>query len=342
MKRRTFLTSSLALTGTAFSLGTSSPLVAGPLTPGGGEKPEEHITAYVVDSKPEMTYEAWIRRNNVSLTSYRAFKHQKYPYFFPVAGPVSGLSLTTETSLPWPHHRSVFFGCDKVNGGNYWQGTLRDGQIVSQGVSLGEVTETSCRIKDRCLWGKPLKPLSAGESPEPDIIEDTRLFELKLLEGTVNYVIDADITMKALVDVKVERTNHGLYGVRVSPELAPDGGGNLVNSNGKRGQKETEGKPANWMAYYGRRSGLKEEIVEGIAVMIHPRHPDTEAFPTFKNCPWFTRDYGNCSPMPMNFMSDPLTLPKGESIRLKYRIVAFAGTPENARLDALWEDFAST
>ena len=52
----------------------------------------------------------WLRWHNELLLAYRAHPTQKYPYFFPFTGPVSGLPLTAESSLPWPHHRSVFFG----------------------------------------------------------------------------------------------------------------------------------------------------------------------------------------------------------------------------------------
>jgi len=51
-------------------------------------------------------------------TSYRFARSQKYPYFWPVNGPVTGRSITTESSQPYPHHHSLFFGCDRVNGGN--------------------------------------------------------------------------------------------------------------------------------------------------------------------------------------------------------------------------------
>ena len=52
-------------------------------------------------------------------TAYKFDTAQKYPYFWPVNGPASGQSVTTETSEPYPHHHSLFFGCDRVNGGNY-------------------------------------------------------------------------------------------------------------------------------------------------------------------------------------------------------------------------------
>jgi hypothetical protein len=66
-------------------------------------------------------------------TRYKFDASLKYPYFWPVCGPVSNKSVTTETSEPYPHHHSLFFGCDRVNGGNYWQDVNERGQIVSQG-----------------------------------------------------------------------------------------------------------------------------------------------------------------------------------------------------------------
>jgi hypothetical protein len=56
--------------------------------------------------------QVWVRWNNAQLTGYRAHATQKYPYFFPLAGPLTGLSLTTESSVPYPHHRSVLLACD--------------------------------------------------------------------------------------------------------------------------------------------------------------------------------------------------------------------------------------
>ena len=108
-------------------------------------KPEpgaDKLTAY--QDGPQI----WIRWANGLATSYRAHPSQKYPYLYPFAGPVSGLSLTAETCVPYPHHRSVFLACDRVNGGNYWQGPIELGQIVSKGLKLGPVTTQSAEILD--------------------------------------------------------------------------------------------------------------------------------------------------------------------------------------------------
>ena len=40
----------------------------------------------------------WLRWNNEPLTCYRAHPTQKYPYFYPLTGPLSGLSLTSESA----------------------------------------------------------------------------------------------------------------------------------------------------------------------------------------------------------------------------------------------------
>ena len=40
---------------------------------------------------------------------------------------------------PYPHHSSLFFGCDRVNDGNYWQEALERGRIASKAVRVPEV-----------------------------------------------------------------------------------------------------------------------------------------------------------------------------------------------------------
>ena len=61
-----------------------------------------------------------LRQDNQPVLGYRAHPTLKYPYFCPLNGPVSGLSLTTESGLPYPHHRGLWLGCEPLNGGDYW------------------------------------------------------------------------------------------------------------------------------------------------------------------------------------------------------------------------------
>lgn len=268
----------------------------------------------------------WIRWQNRLLTSYRAHPTQKYPYFFPLAGPLSGLSLTTETSEPYPHHRSLLFACDKVNGGNYWQQDLPAGQIISSGPRLGECTETSAEILDQCTWKKP---------DEPVVMRDERKFTVSVPSPRLR-LIDAEIRWIAVEDVTIPRTNHSLFALRAAGDLTPAGGGTLVNSEGDSGEKATFGKPAAWCTYFGKRldQGVPGDVVEGIALLDHPQNP-------WAPCPWFTRDYGFISPTPFNFLDKPWQLPSGESVTLRYRVVLYAGDPNEAGLDKIYDEWST-
>jgi hypothetical protein len=90
-------------------------------------------------------------------TCYKFAHTQKYPYFWPVNGPVSNQSVTTETCEPYPHHHSLFFGCDRVNGGNYWQDSNERGQILSEGPKLVAPSGDKVVFTDECLWRQPGK-----------------------------------------------------------------------------------------------------------------------------------------------------------------------------------------
>jgi hypothetical protein len=263
----------------------------------------------------------WVRLGSRVLTAYRAHPTQKYPYFFPLMGPRSGLSLTTESSLPWPHHRSLFLGCDQVNGGNYWQDVAARGQIVSQGPKVAQTTTNSVVLHDQCQWRQP------GKAP---VLVDQRNFRISVASEQL-WFLDACITLTAAQDVKVQKTNHSLFAVRVSDDLAPTGGGRLVNSSGQVGEKATAGQTAAWCDFSGKRVGLNSSLVEGLALMDHPGNP-------WSPCKWFTRDYGFFSPTPFNWLDKgPWTLAMGQSVTLNYRVVLHEGTPKDADLAGIYQ-----
>ena len=264
----------------------------------------------------------WLRWHNEPLLAYRAHPTQKYPYLYPLAGPASGLSLTAESALPWPHHRSVLFGCDHVNGGNYWQDELERGQIVSRGPRVRDATKRSAVIEDASDWRQPGGPVQ---------MTDERRYTVRIPDDR-HRIVDVDITWRAEVDVTIEKTNHALFAIRAVPDVTPWGGGRLVSSNGDEGEGATFGKPAGWCAFAGRRTQARGEPVEGIALMDHPDNP-------WAPCPWFTRDYGFMSPMAFNWIERPWRLPAGQSVRLRHRVVVFAGEPHQAELDTLFKEW---
>jgi hypothetical protein len=98
------------------------------------------VTAEKVGDKIEF------RVNGNLFTSYILSDFEKYPFFYPVNGP-SNASVTSMRNANYPHHSSLFFGCDRVNGGNYWQETLTDGQIISLRADILKPAETKPWLK---------------------------------------------------------------------------------------------------------------------------------------------------------------------------------------------------
>ena len=255
-------------------------------------------------------------------TCYKFESSLKYPYFWPVNGPASGSSVTTETSEPYPHHHSLFFGCDRVNGGNYWQEGNERGQIVSQGPKLVKASGRRVVFTDTCLWQQP------GKEP---VIRDIRRVTITAPNKDLRF-IDFEISLKPLTDVRILKTNHSLFSARVVPELSVKSGGTLINAQGKTTEKDTFGVASSWCDYFGTRDP-PGRITEGIAIL---QHPDNRWFPS----KWFTRDYGFFSPTPMFWLKDDrLDLPKGRTLTLRYRVVVHTGDVKTAGIQKIFRRY---
>lgn len=286
----------------------------------------ETLRAFQSDS----TVDIWVGTR--FFTSYRYRTGEKLPYFFPVNGP-SGASVTSVRNPQYPHHASLWFGCDRVNGGNYWQDKMERGRILSESLvlegaqrgtsaDLPNVSGKEVILRQTCVWRRP-------DAPEP--FRDTRRYVLSAPSAELR-VIDAEITLEALTDVVIEKTNHSLFSLRADPAFAMGAGGTMLNAEGLTGEKATFGKGSPWMAFYGPRGNGAQE---GIALFQHPANPGYPA-------PWFTRDYGFLSPTPMFWPADgkATTLKRGGTLTLRYRVVVFAGDAQRARLSEQFEAYA--
>lgn len=253
-------------------------------------------------------------------TSYRFQPDEKYPFFFPVNGPVSGATTTSMRNGEYPHHSSLFFGCDRVNGGNYWQEGLERGQIVSVGARIVEAKGEQVVIEDECIWKRP-----DAQAP----IIDRRKITISSPSKDL-YQLDFDIEMEMLMDVTIQKTNHSLFSARIDPDLTVKQGGVMINSEGKEGEKGTFGVGSSWIDCYGKR----KTGTEGIAII---QHPSNKWYPS----PWFTRDYGFMSPTPMYWPENEKTteLKKGDKINLRYRVLVHAGNSGEANIARLFEQY---
>jgi hypothetical protein len=258
--------------------------------------------------------------NNNLFTSYIFSNEEKYPFFYPVNGP-SNASVTSMRNANYPHHSSLFFGCDMVNDGNYWQDGLGRGQIISLRADILQAEGDKVIIENECIWTRP-----GADAPIKDIRKITVSAQSKEI-----YQIDFDIVMEMLMDVTIKRTNHSLFSGRMDPDLAVTNGGVMINAEGETGEKGTFGKPSPWIDYYGTRMGK----AEGMAIM---QHPLNKWYPA----PWFTRDYGFFSPTPLYWPEDPengTRLKKGEQIKLRYRVLVHTGDHKQADIAGQFERY---
>jgi hypothetical protein len=258
--------------------------------------------------------------NNSLFTSYIFSQEEKYPFFFPVNGP-SGASVTSMRNSNFPHHSSLFFGCDHVNGGNYWQEGPERGRIVSLREDIIENRGERVVIENECIWTR-----QGAVSP----IRDFRKITISAPENDI-FLIDFYVVLEMLEDVTIGRTNHSLFSARMDPDLAVVNGGTMINAEGETGEEGTFGKSSDWIDYHGKRMGK----TEGLAIM---QHPGNEWYPA----PWFTRDYGFFSPTPMYWPADPQQgtfLKRGEKVHLRYRVVVHSGDHNEAGIEGYYQKF---
>jgi hypothetical protein len=296
--RKIFINTLLILAGTAVVLPASA----------------VKINAVKVGSKINVTIDGKF------FTSYIYSEDEKYPFFYPVNGPVSGGSVTSMRNAVYPHHTSLFFGCDQVNGGNYWQEGLERGRIISVNAQILKEGGDTVILTDECIWSRP-----GALSP----VKDTRVYTITAPSATI-IQIDVQIIMEMLMDVHIRKTNHSLFSARMAADLAVTNGGTMINAESIKGEKETFGKRSPWIDFYGKRG----DAVEGLAILQHPSNPWYPA-------PWFTRDYGFISPTPMYWPEDDKEtfLEKGKQLKLRYRVLVHSGTHAEADIAGQFEKY---
>ncbi|MDR1859620.1 MAG: PmoA family protein [Bacteroidales bacterium] len=253
-------------------------------------------------------------------TNYIFSAEEKYPFFFPLNGP-SGASVTSMRNGNYPHHSSVFFGSDLVNGGNYWQEGLDRGQIVSLSAEIVKNGPDTVVIRNECIWKRP-----GAQAPIKDLRKITITAPSKEL-----YQLDFDITLEALLDITIQKTNHSLFSIRVDPDIAVINGGTMLNAEGKKSEKGTFGEPSAWIDCYGARQGK----VEGVAIL---QHPSNYGYP-YK---WFTRDYGFFSPTPLFWPQDGKTtkFAKGDATTLRFRTLVHTGDAATAKIKEQFQKYS--
>lgn len=276
-------------------------------------------------------------------TDYVYEGHSK-PILYPIIGP-HGIEMTRHYPMKkdvdneasdHPHHKSIWFTHDDVNGVRFWMeypgdsAELRPGKAVQKRLSIDG---NSFQVENDWL--------------DPDgsmVCTDTR--ELSFGTTTAGRYIDIAVTIHASHgEVKFGDTKEGTMGIRTHPllRLRADerrgnhtANGSAVNSEGVEG-KAMWGKRAKWVDYWGPING---ETV-GIAIFDHPTNP---RHPTW----WHARDYGLIAANPFgvhDFENKPpgtgdMVIGSGESATFRYRFLFHEGDVNEANVAGEYELFA--
>jgi hypothetical protein len=234
------------------------------------------------------------------------------------------------------HHVSLWFAHGNVNGLDFWTDRAKaaahkDNQIDHREFVTTAASDGEAKIVTRNDW------ISEGTK----ICEDERT----LLFGGDSQArwIDFLIKIKASEGyLTLGETKEGAFGVRVSGPLTVDAkeGASIVNSRGQH-NADAWGMFADWVDDSGPVDG---EVV-GVTLFNHPGNFRT---PTR----WHARTYGLLAANPFgdsDFPRDPTapkqaaaSIPKGQELALRYRVLLHRGDPEAADVAAAYKKFAAT
>ena len=208
---------------------------------------------------------------------------QDLVHYYPVRSP-SGKSMTVQQTEPFPHHRSFWFG-DKVQlkgqrAASFYAPFLsrenpKDPQspfkdpVRHVGFLPADLPENAAVIRSKIVWELDRK------IPVMDELREMRI--VPLTGG--QYFLDLTFTVTPPTDDVSFLSDWVHYAwpfVRMNKTFSGEGGGQITNSEGAKGQAGTngqfaDGKAAKWVDY----SNTVEGATEGLAIFSHPQneHP---------------------------------------------------------------------
>jgi len=246
------------------------------------------------------------------LLAYRYSAARPKTYVHPLCLP-DGRPLTLDGPEDHVHHRGLMLAWSEVNGFDFWGevNPAPHGQIVHRRFERQEAGRTA-EIVAQNHWIAEGRLLLAERRrlrvPPPD---------------SAGTWLEWQSEFEAAVEVQLAAGKHvynGL-GVRVAPEM---NGGQVLNSRGTTEIEAANGQPARWCAYWGAGAG--------IALFDHPenpRHPN--AFFVMN------RPFGYLSAAPT--FREPFSLARGERLRFRWGVLAFAGALRAELLDEKFENW---
>lgn len=257
------------------------------------------------------------------------------PFLYPLRT-VSGRNLSRRypveqgegetTDHAW--HRGLWYGHGIINGHDFWRelGREKTSRIIVDGAPRADADSVSARC--------------SLVIPGGAAIGSNDLVFRHSVQGPLRFV---DATIRVSADRKQPLvfgdTDDGGFGFRLQEAFREDRGARLRNAEGLEGTNSIWGRASRWVDYAATIEGK----ACGVTVFDHPsnlRHPTQ----------WHARGYGLCAANPFAGRSfsknkgpdGSFTLPAGESLVLRYRVVVHEGPWEPERIDEQYRSWAKT
>lgn len=255
------------------------------------------------------------------------------PFFYPLNGP-RGLSLTRMGHPGAPnhdHHRSVWFAHHKVLGIDFWSdtGTSKIRQRQWLAYHDGDDFAGMAVVLD---W-------LDGHDPQP-LIEQQLAVAVMAGPREGETLVEIATTFRPVAErLELGMSNFGFLAVRVAKEISGYfGGGQLHDSEGRRGEKEIFNQPARWVDYSGtilKGDGDESDqpISEGVTLF---EHPSNFGYPHR----WHVREDGWMGPSQCR--EAPLELKREEPLELRFLLHAHGDRYADDRAVQLSRDFAQS
>jgi hypothetical protein len=247
-------------------------------------------------------------------------------------------------STDHPHHRAIFFAHGNINGIDFWgEGEPTKAQQTAKGVyyTSGELP------KGRTVFRKLAQMKTARDTGTIRALFDLIGPDAKAIGSEKQeYTFGGNDTMRTIdcaftvtadkgVPLKMGDTKEGTFAIRVVKALEKPHA-KMLNSEGKVGEKQVWGKRADWVDYSGTVMG--EPL--GIAIFDNPKNIK---HPTY----WHAREYGLFAVNPFgehDFLGDPkrdgsVTIPAGQSLTLRYRVLIHHGDATEAKVAEAYEQY---
>jgi hypothetical protein len=260
------------------------------------------------------------------------------PYFHPVAL-IDGTVLTCLSPRDHPWHLALWFSWDKLNGVQYWENNPKTGWPDGR----TEVREAKV-VPNQDYSATILLTLAYRPLDGPSVLTEKRKITVSAPDSDGRYWIDWEGAFAAgnqdvLLQGGVAGGGYAGMAVRISQttkewQLIDSEG--RVDFPGEHVAKNTHGQKARWMDFSVVDTATGE--LGGIAIL---QHPSSFRYPThWHNVMDDKFPFGYFNPAPL--WAELYTLPAGQSLRVRYRILIHPGRGTKEQLDAAWKALGET